>query len=62
MPRNDPSDLQPPIQYKMRRVARPPTKGEIKRAADRAEDRAIQMGQTVENQTKSNSSNPDQQR
>jgi hypothetical protein len=41
MPRNDPSDLRPPIPYKIRHVARPLTKGEIKAAADRAETRAM---------------------
>jgi hypothetical protein len=41
MPRNDPNDLLPPIPYKIRHVARPLTKGEIKAAADRAETRAI---------------------
>ena len=43
MPRNDPTDLQPPIKYKTWRAARPPlTSGEIKAAADRAEARAMQ--------------------
>jgi len=41
MPRNDPNDLRPPIPYKIRHVARPLTKGEIKAAADRAETRAM---------------------
>jgi hypothetical protein len=41
MPRNDPSDLRPPIPYKIRHVARPLTEGEIKAAADRAETRAM---------------------
>jgi hypothetical protein len=40
MPKNDTNDLQPPMQYKVRRVARPLSKGEIKAAADRAEARA----------------------
>jgi ABC transporter substrate binding protein len=42
MPRNDPKDLQPPVQYKERRVARQLTKPEINAAADRAETRAMQ--------------------
>ncbi len=62
MPRNDPKDLQPPIKYKPYRVTRPLTQGEIKRAADRAEARAVQMSQTIEDQSRSNASNPDQQR
>ena len=41
MPRNDPTDLQPPIKYKTWRAARPLTSGEIKAAADRAEARAM---------------------
>jgi hypothetical protein len=41
MPRNDPTDLQPPIKYKTWRAARPLTNGEIKAAADRAEARAM---------------------
>jgi hypothetical protein len=41
MPRNDPNDPQPPIPYKIRHLARPLTKGEIKAAADRAELRAM---------------------
>ena len=41
MPRNNPTDLQPPIKYKTWRAARPLTKGEIKAAADRAEARAM---------------------
>ncbi len=62
MPRNDPKDLQPPIQSKVRHVARPLTHGEIKRAADRAEARAMQMSQTMDDQARSNPSNSDQQR
>ena len=62
MKRNDPSDLRPPLQYKMRHVARPLTKGEIKAAADRAEARAMQMSQAIGEQAKSNPSNFDQQR
>jgi len=41
MPRNDPSDLRPPVPYKIRHVGRALTKGEIKAAADRAETRAM---------------------
>ena len=41
MPRNDPNDLQPPLKYKIRRVPRPLTMGEVKAAADRAEARAM---------------------
>ena len=41
MPRNNPTDLQPPIKYKTWRAARPLSKGEIKAAADRAEARAV---------------------
>ena len=41
MPRNDPNDLRPPIPCKIRHVARPLTKSEIKAAADRAETRAM---------------------
>lgn len=41
MPKNDTNDLQPPMQYKVRRVARPLSTGEIKAAADRAEARAM---------------------
>ena len=59
MPGNDPKDLQPPIEYRIRRVARPLTEGEIKRAADRAEARAVQMSQTAEDQARSNPTNPD---
>ncbi len=51
MPRNDPKDLQPPIEYKMRHVARSLTEGEIKAAADRAESRAKQMSQSIEDQS-----------
>jgi hypothetical protein len=40
MPRNDPSDIRPPIQYKPRRAARPLSYAEIKAAADRAEARS----------------------
>ena len=40
MPRNDPSDLCPPMHYKPRRVARPLTHAEIKAAVDRAEARS----------------------
>ena len=47
------SDLRPAIEYKMRYVARPLTKGEIKRAADRAEACAKQMSQTIEDQSRS---------
>jgi hypothetical protein len=42
MPRNDPTDFQPPIKYKTWRAMRPSSKGEIKAAADRAEARAVQ--------------------
>ncbi len=42
MPRNDPSDVGPPIPYKIRHVPQPLTNGEIKAAADRAETRAMQ--------------------
>jgi hypothetical protein len=41
MPRNDPTDLQPPLKYKIWRAARPLSQGEIKAAADRAEARAL---------------------
>jgi hypothetical protein len=41
MPRNDPHDLQPPMKYKERRIARPLSKGEIEAAADRAETGAM---------------------
>jgi hypothetical protein len=51
MPRNDPEDLQPPFGYKMRHVARPLTRGEIKAAADRAEARTKQMSQSIEDQS-----------
>jgi hypothetical protein len=61
-PRNDPSDLQPPIKYKIRRVPRPLTMGEVKSAVDRAEARSIQMAQTIDDRAKPNRSNPDQQR
>ena len=57
MPRNDPSDLQPPIEYKPHEIPRPLTEGEVKRAADRAEPRAKRMGQTIEGQSRSNRSN-----
>ena len=60
MPRNNPDDLKPPIQFKVRHVARPLSKGEIKAAADRAEARAVQMTQTIEARARSNPSNPDQ--
>lgn len=46
MPRNDPKDLQPPIEYKTRHVARALTQGEIQAAADRSEARAAQMSWT----------------
>jgi hypothetical protein len=46
-PRNDPKDLQPPIEYKTRHVARPLTRGEVKAAADRAEARALRMSQSA---------------
>jgi hypothetical protein len=41
MARNDPKDLQPPIEYKPRHIPRPLTKVELKAAADRAEARAL---------------------
>ena len=41
MPRNDPKDLQAPMQYKERRVPRSLTEAEIKAAAERAEARAM---------------------
>ena len=40
MPRNDATDLRPPMQYKPRRVARSLSYAEIKAAADRAEARS----------------------
>jgi hypothetical protein len=46
MPRNDSTDLQPPIKYKTWRAARPLTTGEIKAAADRAEARAMRTKMT----------------
>ena len=53
MPINHPNDLQPPIQYKERRLSRPLTKGEIKAAVDRAEARAVetQMAEDRANST-----------
>lgn len=60
MPGNDPKDLQPPIEYRIRRVARPLTEGEIKRAADRAEARAMQK--MPEDQSMSNTWNREPQR
>jgi hypothetical protein len=62
MPRKDPNDLQPPIEYKMRQVARPLTTAEIKAAADRPEARAMQMSQSIEDQSRANASNPEPQR
>jgi hypothetical protein len=56
MPRNDPNDLKPPIRYKIRRVAQPLTKGEIKAAADRAEARGMQT-QIVDDHPDCNRSN-----
>jgi hypothetical protein len=41
MPSNDPKELNPPVKYKPRPVARPMSKAEIKAAADRAEARSI---------------------
>jgi hypothetical protein len=41
MPRNEPNDLRPPVQYKPRRAARQLSEAEIKAAADRAEARSI---------------------
>jgi hypothetical protein len=41
MPRNEPNDLHPPVQYKPRRAARQLSEAEIKAAADRAEARSI---------------------
>jgi hypothetical protein len=41
MPKNDPTDLQPPIKYKTWQVARPLSQGEIKATAERAEARAM---------------------
>ena len=46
MPRNDPTDLQPPTKYKTWRAPRPLSKGEIKAAADRAEARAMRTQKT----------------
>jgi hypothetical protein len=41
MPRTEPNDLRPPIQYKPRRAARQLSEAEIKAAADRAEARSV---------------------
>jgi hypothetical protein len=41
MPSKQPKDLPPPVKYKLRRVARQLSKGEIKAAADRAEARSM---------------------
>lgn len=54
MTRNGSKDLQPPSEYKVRHVARPLTKGEVKAAADRAEARAIKVSQTAEDRAKAN--------
>jgi hypothetical protein len=58
MPRNDPSDLRPPIPYKVRHVPRPLTKGEIKAAADRAEARAMLTQLTDDPAADSGARNP----
>jgi hypothetical protein len=57
MPRSDPKDLQPPMPYKERRLARPLTKGEIKAAVDRAEARAMQT-QLADDRANSNVTKP----
>ena len=57
MPRNDRKDLQPPIRYKERRLARPLTRGEIKAAVDRAEARAMQT-QLADDRANSNVTKP----
>ena len=61
MPRNDPSDLLPPIPYKTRHVGRPLTRGEIKAAADRAEIRAMRT-QLTDRPADSGAGNPGEDR
>jgi hypothetical protein len=55
MPRNDPKDLLPPMNYKARRAARQLSEAEIKAAADRVEARSMLSATRVTNDPRSSS-------